>query len=197
MAELMVRLPGCNFQPRFSPLQLLCWMPRVWLRGFGHSELPTSISQWQLKTCSSPKPAALLPLPATPTSGSWDKFRSSISTDTKLIIFPPFLSLPPQRSEDWSESCRGAPWREYEGGPVAELSHPYWEDVISYGTGEMWLGNTISSLSHPARCKCLRTLQVLTWLLLWITLLQCIETTKNWSHKFMLQYPLECLSARH
>lgn len=22
-------------------------------------------------------------------------------------------------------------------------------------------------------------------------------TTKDWSHKFMLQYPLECLSARH
>lgn len=34
-------------------------MPREWLRRFGHSELPTNISQWQLKTCSCPKPASV------------------------------------------------------------------------------------------------------------------------------------------
>lgn len=68
----------------------------VWMMCEPLQSFPQSISQWELKICWSPKLAALLPLPATSMSGSWGKLKSSISTDTKLILFPPFYFVPSQ-----------------------------------------------------------------------------------------------------
>lgn len=96
----------------------------------------------------------------------WDFHRHWVNS-----FFSFFPSHPLRPDEDWSESRRWASWSRntMEVWDCRTLSSLCWGlSVLSYGIAEMWLRTeaSFSSLSHPARYKCLTsqcTIRGWTW----------------------------------